>query len=357
MKEDGQALVGGLILSLIVLLFASYFLYASESFFRLFSNAEKANSEIVVQTSTYANILNEISINNQNILAAITVSQNAFLKAYEYGLYVGFHQPYWETYSALKKQSSLSAGLSQDSQSSIEKVFGSYSLTTARGFFIAGALAEKNNVLLKKLPIKIRQYFIQSSNAQVNCFALAAESKYYTSPGILNLPIITKKMYHFYLQQETKNHCAIEHKISTLNKFIEYSLPVLFSSEKDFILDYSQLGNSLTEHYGILYVDYKQRINFINSVQFTTKNKVSDYENGFSIIEKFLSKTKFFSELPLGEDKKLLKSPLKNNFMITHPLIYPYNQAPRFRVVDDESNEQFLKAFFTPNWAVTGIYQ
>ena len=83
-KQDGQALVGGLILMMIGLFFSAYFLYVSESFFRLFSNTEQANSDIVKETSNYANILNEIAINNQNIIAAITISENSFLKAFEY---------------------------------------------------------------------------------------------------------------------------------------------------------------------------------------------------------------------------------------------------------------------------------
>ncbi|MES2616187.1 MAG: hypothetical protein V4591_12330 [Bdellovibrionota bacterium] len=343
-QQSGQALIGGLILIVFVLIFSSYFLSVSESYLRLFSNSEQANSEIVQETSHYANILNEISINNQNIIAALTVSQDALLRGLESGVNIAFHQPYWLTYSALKNNKNT---LDTNTKNIISRLFSSYSLSSARGFFIAKSLAKKNNTLLKKFPLQIQQYFIQSPNSQVLCFTLQARKKYYNSPGILGLP--PSAFYHFNMNIEEKNNCAIENRINTLNKILEKSLVMLYSSEKDRILDYSQLDNLSSykdNQYGILYVDPKQKDNFINSMSFTSSDTISSPEKKFQLIEKTLSKMNFFKDMNLNKEENLKKSPLINEFIITHKFIS-----------GSVSNEQFLKSFFYPNWAVTGVYQ
>ncbi len=360
-KQCGQAFVGGVVLILISILFSSYFLYLSESFFRLFSNSEKANYDKVKEITQYANILNEISINNQNIIASITSSQNAFLKSIEYGIYVGFHQPYWETYSSLNKSQFSRLNVSKESKEIILKFFKSYSLNSARGFFIAKALAEKNKNLLKKLPIKIRKNFIESSNHRVNCFALEVENKYYKNPGILNIPFLSKKIiYNFYLQRSGLDKCTIEHKPGFLSKFMELSLPNFLTNEKDKVLYYKDLDKLMSHDiqflkldqdykYGITYVDSNQKFNFIDSLNFASNLKNSGMEEKFSIINNFFSKLIFFKGLNLDNKENLLKTIIQTNFILTHKLM---NNKNKFI-----SNEDFIKLFFYPNWTVTGIYE
>ena len=355
-SQKGQALVGGLFLLVFTLLFCSYFLFASESYFHLFSNAEESNADTVKILSYESNILNEISFNNQNILASLTVAQNALLKSIEWSLYISFHQPYWETNDILKSGRFLGANrLTDSTKKGIYDVFDSYSMNSGRGLFLAKSLVERNKILLSKLPQEISQYFIQSANEDSFCFALRAEKENYKVPGILNLPVFP--IYSFHLNQNTQHPCKIEHKTNGFYKMLEFSLPMIQSSEKDEVLNYSSfaklLSNNNTE-LGVTFVRPENQQIFYSSLHLISKSKIQKPLKAFTILNHFFAHLPFFVKLKLDEPNLLNQSPLTNEFFITHnEIICSHPEKPSSCSLN---NSQFLKLFFEPHWSVSGNY-
>jgi hypothetical protein len=84
-NENGQALVSGLIFIMIIIFFCIYFIHYSESMKRVYTNSQIAKTNIIQKSSTDANILNEISINNRIILSQLIAAQNSFIKSAQIG--------------------------------------------------------------------------------------------------------------------------------------------------------------------------------------------------------------------------------------------------------------------------------
>ena len=336
-NESGQVLVSGLFFLVFGLLFCAYFLSTSEIFFHFFSNEEQANENCVKKTSYYANQLNEISINNINIISSIVLAQKALLKSLERSLDVAYHQPYWD------KKITSGQKLSQNSKKIIESLFKTHSLTSARGFFIAKSLSERNKEIIHTFPYEIRKFFIQSTNTQVNCFAFEAEKKYYQSPGILNIHSFLKdfdfgfiKSYHYNMNLSLENSCAFKHGSKNI---LNYALLENYSNKND-------------TQYGISYVDPKDRAQFTHSLIFYSNQTIENPIKKFLFIRQFLSKIPYFKELNFNSENTLNKSPIQNKFKITHPNLSCHS------IINDDcliSKNKFLKSFFKANWSVTGI--
>jgi Na+-transporting methylmalonyl-CoA/oxaloacetate decarboxylase gamma subunit len=341
-NEKGQALVGGIVFLLISMLFCAYFIYVCESFARKYSNEEKAKEEVIVQAAKVANALDQISINNQSIIAAVVASQNAFAKAFELGIYVSYEQPYWKTYGSLtQKSNSLEA-----SNAVIKKAYQAYALTAARGFFIAKSLSEKNKNLVARMPKKISSYFKQSSNAQVHCFALETQKDRYQKPGFVNFPV--PKSYPFFL---IKNECGVEHRVGKIREKIQKGLPFLYSSESNEVLSYKKIDkfnfsenlNFQDNQYGIWFVNPSQQEQFFKALEFKMEKSV-DTEKKYSVFDKYLSGIPFFKNINLASKKNLSAVLSHSKIYISHPNIAcSENQKC--------SSNEFLHAFFFPNWA------
>lgn len=363
-QENGQALVGGISFILLVLLFCAYLLYVCESFGRKYYNQEKATEDAIYDAAKVANIINQVSMNNQSIIASIITSQNAFAKAFELGLYTSYNQPYWETYGSLnQKKNAL-----EKSKDTLENAYRSYALTTARGFFIAKSLSEKNKKLVESLPKKISIYFTQSSNAQLHCFALEAQKNRYQSPGFINFQV--PKFYRYFL---SKNGCGVHHKVDKVHRVAQKSMPVLYSTELDDVLSYDKIDDfSLSKnlnptHYGVWFVDPSYAPLFLDSLLFQTQNSV-DVEKKYSIFEKFLSRIQFFSSIGLGNNKNLSAVLSKTKIRISHPDFICQKNKSRigdFLTENDWKNipycnlssENFLRSFFFPNWSPLVVEQ
>lgn len=341
-NENGQVLVGGIVFLLISILFCAYFLYVCESFERKYSNEEKAKEEAIVQAAKIANMLDQISINNQSIIAAVITSQTAFAEAFELGIYTSYEQPYWKTYGSLtQKSNSLEA-----SSAVIKKAYQSYALTAARGFFIAKSLSEKNKNLVAKMPKKISVYFKQSSNAQVHCFALETQRDRYQKPGFVNFPV--PKSYPFFL---IKNECDVEHRVGKIRGKIQKGLPFLYSSESNEVLSYKKidklnfLGNLSFQdnQYGIWFVNPSQQEPFFKALEFKIA-KTIDTEKKYSIVDEYLSRVPFFKNINLASKKNLSAVLSDSKIYISHPNIACSENS-------NCSSNDFLRAFFFPNWA------
>lgn len=237
--QRGQAFVSGIIFLLFTLLFSIYFLFMAEAYFRNYSNIEKARESILRKSSQVANLINQISINNQNIIASLGIAENAFAEAAEIGLYIGFSQPYWESYGILNQKvliKDLTSPLKEhtlsfSSRSTLKILYSSLQNQSARGLFLAKSLSEKNRKIIAKLPPKIAKNFIRSSNSDVFCFALETQKKYYQKPGFHHFPIL-ENLYHFYLEKEG---CKIK-QTRGLFGVLNFTLPLLSSSEANDIL-------------------------------------------------------------------------------------------------------------------------
>lgn len=359
-QECGQALVGGLVFILITLLFGAYFLYVCEAFGRRASNEWKAQEKALAQAAQVANAINEISINNQSIVAAVIESQNAFAKAFELGTYLSYEQPYWETYKSFNQKQSAT----EHSNQMIKQAYTSYAMNASRGFFVAKALSERNKKLVEKLPSNISKYFKQSENAQVHCFALETQRKRYGSPGFISFPI--PKTYSFFL---TKTGCRVEHKTGSLTQKISKSIPLFSFADSDAVLSYERIDESESSsdgelkngttrkdekinlknknnQYGIWFVDPKNAQLFVReSLSFSLPKDV-DLNPKYSVIENFLSKIPFFYDAGLGKKKSLSHVLSNTHVQISHPQISCLQDQKC-----KDADADFMGAFFLPHWA------
>lgn len=110
-------------------------------------------------------------------------------------MYVGFSQPYWETYGVLNQKIPGSTAiivseksLSESSKKNINFLYNSFQLKTGRSLFIAKSLSEKNKIIIRSLPKKIAKYFVRASNADTFCFALETQ-KILQISGFHNFPV------------------------------------------------------------------------------------------------------------------------------------------------------------------------
>ncbi|APJ04071.1 hypothetical protein [Silvanigrella aquatica] len=360
-NESGQALVTGLIFLIFTLLCSVYFLFFAEAYFKNYSQIQKVREQGLKKASLVAHALNQISMNNQNIIASLAVAQNAFAEAAEIGLYVGFTQPYWDTYGVLNKKKTVKmkskeSYLSSVSSKNINILYTSLQNQTARGLFVAKSLHEKNKKIVALLPQELQSFFIPASNANTFCFALETQEKYYKKPGFHNI-FLFEHLYRFYLEKE---NCVIKH-VPKLFGSINVSFSLLSSSETNTILSYKNFDVMLKkEFYGIWYVNPKNSFEFLKSTLFYSVNSIEENPK-FTVIAKFLDIIPFFKNLNLS-DKTLLSGVSKKiKFRITHPyFICTQNNNWNGDFLKERDFEnisqcslsegQFIKSFFYPKW-------
>lgn len=289
-----------------------------------YTDVLQSRFDTIARATQYAHILNEISINNQNIIISLMTVQTAYISAIETGLTISYEQPYWQTYANFQKQTNKSA-LSEESFMSVEKSFQSYALSTARGWYVAKALASKNTELVNQLPINIKNFLLQSSNEFVNCLALEFQNtdlyaSHYTR-------FFVPKFYQFGV---TKQNCSLHHKTNVLQTLMRKGLPTLSSNEPNLIIEwnkideYFSIGNN--SNYGITYVDPIFAREFMDAIKFNTSHK------------------------------------LKTTIRISHPEFMCQNQIS-FTIEEDWQTpcdilpNHFIKSFFKPNWAALVTFQ
>ncbi|WP_186645139.1 hypothetical protein [Fluviispira vulneris] len=361
--DSGQALVSGLIFLILAMLSTLFFLFISESFYRAFSNINKERENKLRDLSLIAHKLNHISLNNLQIITALSVAQNAFAESAETGLYISFSQPYWQTYQSLQKASVHSDGdfkknaLTQKNKEYINNIYKSFRLKSGRGLFIAKSLAEKNKVIINSLPKNIQKYFVQSSNKDVFCLSLASQGKKYISPGFINLPLI-ENLYNFYL---LRDDCQLSHKngaYAVVNKI----LPFLSGTESNLVLDYEKLAEHLnqTVNFGLSLVSFTQAKSFLYDLYLQDSPKLKANVK-FTKVTKYFTKIKFFKSLNLENEDFFNSSPKDILVRITHPFFICSAKSKWQGDFLEEKDWQhltacslsegnFYKSFFTPNW-------
>lgn len=359
-RESGQALLTGLFFLIFTLLFFSYFIYFSESVERFYQNHEVAKLQALKDSTQIANALNQIAINNQNIVTAIAEAQNAFTAATELGLQLSYHQPYWETHSIFQKTTRkdlFSNTLSEKTKKFLEENYSSYALASARGFFIAKSLSEKNSRILKSIPKNIAQFFSHTTNAQVHCLALSTQAKYYYPNGMTPLP---PSLYNFYLAQKD---CQISHPRSFDFLPVPKNLPFFTSGEGNNILSYQKIDVFMPHlsdiQYGIYYVPPKNSQPFILSLKKEVKTSTQSIKKTYNIVENYLFEIPFFNDLKKQKNSISNFYPSQNASIvrISHPNLICENGHPFLAEEDWEKIEicylnvnYFLKAFFSPKW-------
>lgn len=320
-NESGQALVGGIFFLLLVMLSSLYFVSVVNGMNSLYFDTLKNRFSLIEKTSKYANILNEIAINNQNIIASIISTQVAYISSIENGLTISYEQPYWHTYAKFSKPNG--EVLSEQSKMTLEKSFQSNSMVSARGFMVAASLANENRKLIRELPLFIQSFFSHSTNNDTACLALE-----FLEPDLHNSKFstfIVPRMYQFGV---SKVNCSLEHKNNVLRQLIHSSLPVLYSNDSDLIIEFNKIDDYFNHAekfaYGISFVKPEISHAFIRALQFSQQSR------------------------------------LETKVRITHPKFkcrQKTNSKGDFIVENDwnknctVSVNHFLKAFLTPNWA------
>lgn len=339
LRQSGQAFVSGIIFLLLTMLCSVYFLFMSESYFRNYSNIQKAREQILRESSSVANLINQLAMNNQLILQSISVAENAYAEAAEIGLYIGFTQPYWETYGALNLEKSFVSNsiLSKKSKSSLQLIYLNLRNKSARGLVLAKSLSKKNKKIVEKMPTKIAKYFSPSSNSEVFCFALESQKKYYQKPGFHQIPIY-ENLYHFYLEKEG---CKLKHTRGLLGG-INFRLPLLSSSGFNEVISYKSFDFILrNDTYGIWYVDRTQLKYFLLSLYFDSEEDVKE-NSKFTIITKYIAKLKYFKDIDIN-NKEILSGFSRNiKTRVIHPYFYCGNNKNNFG--DFITEEDFMES-------------
>lgn len=362
-NQSGQALVCGLLFLLISMFCGIYFLFFSEIFIRKYSNLEKEREYVLRQAANIANEINQLSINNQTIIASLGAAENAFSEAVEISLYIGFTQPYWETYKNLNNNISEITNqkfnedvLSYSSKLDVKRIYNSLKNQSARGLFLAKSLSEKNKAIVEALPKEISKYFVRASNSDVFCFALETQKKYYQYPGFHHLPIL-EKLYHFYLE---KKSCKIFQTQGLFGTLIP-QMPLISSSESDDILSFSLFDNLLKNvEYGIWFVPISNAELFLSALFFELEKEI-EVNSKFTVVYNYLSKIKYFSFLDLNKNEQLSTSYKKIRSRITHPNFICSYKRNKFGDFLNEfdfqkirscslNSGQFIKSFFYPKW-------
>ncbi len=322
-KESGQALFGGIFFILLVMLISWYFIFIVKSIKTFYSDTLTSRFEMLKTASEYAQIFNQISINNQNIVASIMSVQVAYIKGVEFAIGVSYEQPYWETYQNLKNTSEKGP-LSKGSATSIETKFKLLELKSSQGFMVAKALAHENELLIKKLPNEIRVLLSQSTNNEIHTIALEALSiqlqpSHYTSH-------VFPSVYKFGLY---KNGTQLEHKRSALNKIMSTALPILTTNEDNFVVDFTKIdsysGKNFSFKYGITYV--KPEIAPLFFLALKSKS-ISTLKSTVRIIH------------PLFSCDSVEKHKTGGDFIVEKDWFSPC----------EISKSKFLQAFFKPFW-------
>jgi len=321
-NESGQAIIGGLFFITLLLLLCWYFISVVNSVHSLYASTLKTRFHTLEVAAKYANILNQISFNNQNIISSIMSSQIAYIKSVETGLIVSHSQPYWLTYSSFQNKEKRGA-LSSESSRAIENYFKFQSYKSANGFYVAKALSDKNQKLLLTLPVNIQKFFSQSSVNESHCLALK-----FLESELTPSHYTTFVMPQFYQHGLTKSKCSLEHKTSFTQKLLSVALPLLSLSESAHVINFSEMesysGELNSFLYGITYVKQESAREFIQELKWTT--------NGV----------------------------LKTIIRITHPQFSCRSHthpAGDFLIEEDWnlpcqiSNNKFLKSFFTTSWS------
>jgi hypothetical protein len=358
-NELGQTLVSGLIFLLLTLISVLYFLFISETYMRNQVNIQKNREELILKSSKIANILNEISVNNFNIISSLITFENAYAESFEIGSYFVFIQPYWKTYS-LHKSNNISEinYITSDTKKGLNKIYSSFALQSARGLLLAKSLAEKNAQLVNSLPYEISRLFLQSSNSFSFCLALESQTHLYNKPGIHNF-LLLENLYSFYLQ---KDSCKIFRPKKNIIKSIAYFSAIQYYAFHD-IIDYSKVTHDFNKYsYGIWYVPDVNIQEFFNELKFVSNKHVITNKK-LTVISDFLSKLYYFLDVEILNSDFFNSFSKDSNVRITHPNFMCskkfFNEHDIKLISDNDflfskdcnvSVDNFLKSFFYPNW-------
>jgi hypothetical protein len=358
-NQLGQTLVSGIIFLLLTLICVLYFLFISETYMRNQVNIQKNREELILKSSKIANILNEISVNNFNIISSLITFENAYAESFEIGSYFAFSQPYWKTYSLHKSKIGDEINyINTDTKNGLNKIYSSFALQSARGLLLAKSLAEKNSQLVNSLPYEMSRLFVQSSNSFVFCLALESQTDLYNKPGIHNFSLL-ENLYSFYLQ---KDSCKIFRPQKNIIKSIAYFSFIQYHTSQD-IIDYSKVSHDFNKHsYGIWYVPVVNTQEFFNELKFVS-NKYVIANKKLTIVSDFLSKLYYFFELEILNSDFFNSFSKDSNVRITHPNFMCnkkfFNEHDIKLISDDDflfskdcnvNADSFLKSFFYPNW-------
>jgi len=309
-NQSGQALVSGLVLFTMLLFFGIYCLFICESMGKKYKYQEKALEDKLFLVSHAANAIDQISINNQAILAAVSLSQEAFSNAFSFSALIADTQPYWKTYSALKNKKNAI----EPSRSWIQKIYMTYADSAARGFFIAKALSEKNQKLVNDLPKKIGLYFKQIDNDQLNCLVLEIQKEKQS--------------------KLKKDKCSLLYPSSS-NKILKStkSVPRLYPWGKDNVISFEEMNRLSSaygldfknQQYGIWIVPVERRLDFMKELQFPLESvlNLEKSKNDIQRIKIDQSFCVFLSHANLSKNDLDVK----------------------------KSENKFIQSFFMPQWA------
>lgn len=326
--ESGQILLGGLFFLFLVISISFYFISVSDMVDKLYSTTLKSRFDTIQKATKYANIFNQITINNQLIVTEIMSAQIAYISAIESGLTLSNQQPYWETYSNFQDKNNVSA-LSEKSFKSIENSFSAYARISGRAFYAAKSLASQNDTLINQLPETIKTYLSRSTNAFVHCLALEIQNHELKPSHYLTFNFPSLKPLGV-----TKTNCDLYDKNSPILTKITHALPMLTTNDNDLLISFNKIDDYLnfdnTFSYGISYVTPELSDSFMNALKFdsvgTLQATVRISHPEFSCSQRH----NFNGDFVLEQDWK--------NFC-------------------ELSIDHFLKSFFKPNWAALVTHQ
>lgn len=187
--DDGQILFFGVVLLCIFSLIALFLLHYAESAARYLYAERESEIKLLSQQNQRAQVLNQISLNNRNILTALATSVNAYLEAQQIARWIALSRPSSETDSLKRKIQNkiIPTIVSREvldvfpkqtpikTDDDIESIFASFSKRSKRALKIADGLSTLNRLLVKRLVTlnvpTANQYLVESKPETAFCLA------------------------------------------------------------------------------------------------------------------------------------------------------------------------------------------
>jgi hypothetical protein len=360
-SQRGQALISGLILLVFVAVISIYFLLVTETAARSSERMHSVRSHALRDRMRVAEILNQISINNKNILVANSIAGNSFAEAMDYSLKIAATTPGWVTNSIDTQAERLFKAKREDD---FDDTFRAFAERSARGYQIAQGYTLVNRKLKEALEgvpggKKIASLLHESSRSETICFAM-------------RLGVVTGTLSF------NADKCEFSYGIPFTSDILSFSF---FSFKKR--SDSWERSSEL--EFGALLPEKKSMKEFILGLRGEETSEIgSDFdEKTGHVIARWLSNiTLAESATPDRKfadisETELKKSPLKLRTAVTHPSlrmtscgskksgkdVYAHTFLSEKDWKDFESgsceidNTHFVRSFFMPHWTPLLISQ
>lgn len=336
-SQSGQVLFLGLIFILMFSFFSLYCFYFMESKNFHFLHGEEMHASAIYRGEEFANIINNIAVNNRLILSRMGDAMSLYEESLERGMLLGFSQSYWKTMK-IGSQDVLGADLKKIFTVGAKK--DEFEFT--KDLLEALKYSAQNSELVAKLPQKIGQYFHPVRAETSFCAGLTLSKKYFRNGSFFQSKVFSfSEVLH-----PTKKDCEV------------FSPSSLFRVEKTILSfkkgDFKGDGISL----GPWIVSSKNAKDFLRSLKIQVSSPVTEVKmeqaSPFLVIFHYLQKLGILSQetFQFHDVTQAQLTNLKLQCDNHHNSFGDFTSTENFNDLSQcaLNRTQFLQSFFSTGW-------